>query len=503
MAETTKTTAVATTTRKSITATVADRYGMEPDAFEQTLRKTVFKEGSREEFAAFLVVANEHHLNPLTKEIFGFKGKSGGIQAVVSVDGWARIINEHPQMDGFEFIDHKDNEGQLEAITCRMFRKDRAHPGEATEYMAECVMDKDTWKKWPRRMLRHKALIQAARYTFGFAGIVDEDEYERIVSVETLAGPRPSMSADFPADGQEGSQTGDQGAGADDSQNTGEGAGEASGGVQDAEFEEVVDQKTGEVTERPQEEGKAAQGAETAKATAASATDASGGSAAATSSQPQPEQQSKGGGENVKTGHAAPGEVYFLAGEKPMKSGKRSAYMDGTPYDSVPAAQELPVYAEHSPETDDDAEAEGLQGASEAQDRLDKGDIATETLSQAFTHALEAVSVAPHYLAAKQVLRTLAGADDWKKATDAAKALTSKALWNRFVELRDAGSEQTPIISDWTLMGLWLDHGATSQGEIDAMWRQFWKSELYKKANQPEQLVITERMQTAKERVGK
>ena len=32
-------------------------------------------------------------------------------------------------------------------------------------------------------MLRHKALIQTARYAFGFSGIVDEDEYQRMVNV--------------------------------------------------------------------------------------------------------------------------------------------------------------------------------------------------------------------------------------------------------------------------------------------------------------------------------
>ena len=39
------------------------------------------------------------------------------------------------------------------------------------------------WQKWPRRMLRHKALIQAARVAFGFAGLSDEDEFERAESV--------------------------------------------------------------------------------------------------------------------------------------------------------------------------------------------------------------------------------------------------------------------------------------------------------------------------------
>jgi phage recombination protein Bet len=129
---------------------------------------------TREQFAAFLLVAKEYNLNPLTREIFAIPGRNGGIQPVVSVDGWINLINSHPQLDGIEFEDADA------AITCRIWRKDRAKPCTVTEYLAECDRGTEPWRKWPRRMLRHKALIQCARYAFGFAGIVDPDEAERI-----------------------------------------------------------------------------------------------------------------------------------------------------------------------------------------------------------------------------------------------------------------------------------------------------------------------------------
>lgn len=164
---------------RSVLVTMSGRYGMEPAAFEATLRKTVCKgEVSREEFAAFLLVAQEYGLNPLTKELYAFPAKGGGIQPIVSIDGWSRIINDHPAFDGMEFEDILNGADVL-AVTCRMFRKDRSRPVEATEYMAECKRSTDVWRTWPRRMLRHKAMIQCARYAFGFSGIVDPDEYER------------------------------------------------------------------------------------------------------------------------------------------------------------------------------------------------------------------------------------------------------------------------------------------------------------------------------------
>lgn len=175
--------------RRSILAAMASRFDMEPAAFEATLRGTVMKkdkdgnEATREEFAAFLVVANEYNLNPLTKEIYAFFDRQrGGIIPIVGVDGWARIINEHKAFDGMSFRDERDAAGKVVAITCCMHRKDRTHPIEATEYLAECRRDTGPWKTWPYRMLRHKAMIQAARYAFGFSGIYDEDEAERITA---------------------------------------------------------------------------------------------------------------------------------------------------------------------------------------------------------------------------------------------------------------------------------------------------------------------------------
>jgi len=167
--------------RKSIIASMADRFGMEPAPFEATLRATVVPEKcTREQFAAFLMVAREYHLNPLTKEIYAFPARAGGIQPIVSIDGWMQIINSHPQMDGMEFEDILDGDNKLLAIRCTIYRKDRKHPTTVIEYLGECRRPTDTWKTWPARMLRHKAAIQCARYAFGFSGIVEPDEFERM-----------------------------------------------------------------------------------------------------------------------------------------------------------------------------------------------------------------------------------------------------------------------------------------------------------------------------------
>jgi phage recombination protein Bet len=178
--------------KRSLITTMANKYGMDAKAFHDTLRATVVPPNtSNEDFAAFLLVAAHYNLNPITKEIFAFPKRGGGIQPIVSVDGWANLINSHPECDGIEFADHMDDKGGLISITCKIYRKDRAHACTATEYMDECRRDTDVWKKWPRRMLRHKSLIQAARYAFGFSGIVDPDEAERFTTARNITPPPP------------------------------------------------------------------------------------------------------------------------------------------------------------------------------------------------------------------------------------------------------------------------------------------------------------------------
>lgn len=162
--------------------------GLDVEAYQKTIMATAMPNKgngiTKEQFAAFLMVADKYNLNPLTKEIYAFPA-NGGISPIVSIDGWMKLINMHPDFDGMEFSDVLNGESVI-AITCKMFRKDRSHPIEATEYMAECKKETSVWKQWPRRMLRHKAAIQAARYAFGFAGIYDPDEGERIASSNVI-----------------------------------------------------------------------------------------------------------------------------------------------------------------------------------------------------------------------------------------------------------------------------------------------------------------------------
>ena len=177
---------------------MAQRFNVPEQEMLKTLKETAFKlesgQVSDAQMTALLIVANQYGLNPWTEEIYAFPHK-GSIVPIVGVDGWARIINDHPMFDGMDF------EQDGESCTCRIYRKDRSHPVQVTEYMGECNKQTQPWKSHPKRMLRHKALIQCARMAFSYSGIYDEDEAERIIEKDvTPANPSEPVfysDADF------------------------------------------------------------------------------------------------------------------------------------------------------------------------------------------------------------------------------------------------------------------------------------------------------------------
>jgi phage recombination protein Bet len=163
-----------TTPKTSALAVMASRFSVDPAKLLETLKNTAFKGASNDEMMALVIVSNEYGLNPLTKEIYAFPAKGGGIVPVVSIDGWLNIMNNHPQFDGIDYEWLHEGE-KLIACTSIIHRKDRTHPTRVTEYLSECRRSTDPWKM-EHRMLRHKATIQGARVAFGFSGITDEDE---------------------------------------------------------------------------------------------------------------------------------------------------------------------------------------------------------------------------------------------------------------------------------------------------------------------------------------
>lgn len=151
----------------------------------ETLKSTAFRNQqiSDSQMTALLIVANEHKLNPWTNEIYAFP-QNGGIQPIIGIDGWNKLANSHPQYDGRDYEYKFSDSGELLAITCKIFRKDRSRPEVATELMVENRRQTTPWKQFPSRMLKHRATAQAIRSAFGFSGIMLEDEAQAMVDTK-------------------------------------------------------------------------------------------------------------------------------------------------------------------------------------------------------------------------------------------------------------------------------------------------------------------------------
>ena len=181
---------------------LASRLSVSTEILKETLIKTAFKEcKTNEEFVAAVIVANTYGLNPILKEMYVFPAKGGGIMPIVSIDGWISLVNRQDTFDGVELIENEGQAGEpgviqgLKSVTATFYIKGKNNPVKVTEYMAECYdQGKEPWKRWPRRMLRHKAYIQGARIAFGFSGIYDEDEASRIIEVTSTTVDTPIVS---------------------------------------------------------------------------------------------------------------------------------------------------------------------------------------------------------------------------------------------------------------------------------------------------------------------
>ena len=165
------------------------RSGLSYESFVKVLIQSALSRLSiwtQADLERLLMMAERLKLDPLNNEIYAIEtqvdtSKKSHIVLVVGVDGWSKVINSHPQFDGMRFIESEPGDDELPLyFECTIFRKDRKIATSVREYMYEAHTNQGAWLTHPRRMLRHKAMIQCARICFGLSGVYDPDEAQRI-----------------------------------------------------------------------------------------------------------------------------------------------------------------------------------------------------------------------------------------------------------------------------------------------------------------------------------
>jgi hypothetical protein len=143
-----------------------------------------------------VATATKLGLSPLNKEIFMLSNAPDLPPLIaVGVDGWAKVMNAHPQFAGLAFTESTEqNSGVPEWMECEIYRHDRVVVLKVREYFVEARSDHMAWITHPRRMLRHKCMVQCARLAFGLSGIYDLDEAMRIKSAKSILHPTSRAS---------------------------------------------------------------------------------------------------------------------------------------------------------------------------------------------------------------------------------------------------------------------------------------------------------------------
>ena len=111
-----------------------------------------------------LRLANKYRLDPLSDEISLLQKQDQTYQPFITIDGWSKLMNDHPQYAGMSLRDSSElKDGIPTWIECTIYRNDRILPIVIKEYYEEVKTDHPSWQQMPRRMLRHRVIQQCAR----------------------------------------------------------------------------------------------------------------------------------------------------------------------------------------------------------------------------------------------------------------------------------------------------------------------------------------------------
>ena len=107
-------------------------------------------------------------LDPFLEEIDLIQYEDQSWQAVITTQGYARLINACPQFKGIHYTYSEPESSTISPwIECAIYRTDREGPITVREYYLEAKRDTIAWQKMPRRMLRNRAFQQCAKMALG------------------------------------------------------------------------------------------------------------------------------------------------------------------------------------------------------------------------------------------------------------------------------------------------------------------------------------------------
>ena len=182
-------------------AELAEQISYTPEQI-QLMKDTVAKGATDNEFLLFMHLAQSYGLDPFLKEIWLIKYLRAGqrpeeVAATIftSRDGYLKIANRDPQMDGIQSdvvyandlleklpdgtVKHAYGQprGLIIGAYALVFRKDRSRAAYFYAPFAEYgTGNNPTWKKYPSAMIVKVAEAMALKRAFSISGLVTQEE---------------------------------------------------------------------------------------------------------------------------------------------------------------------------------------------------------------------------------------------------------------------------------------------------------------------------------------
>jgi hypothetical protein len=140
-------------------------------------------------------ITQHYQIDPLLGDIT-IHYQNGRWVPHITMDGWMKIINQHPAFCGIDFQEAQELiDGVPQWISCTIYRQDRVIPITVREYYLELKQESSLWLEIPRRLLRFRSMQQCARLALG----ISTPEF----SIQPLADNKPPgnmASSNFPSE---------------------------------------------------------------------------------------------------------------------------------------------------------------------------------------------------------------------------------------------------------------------------------------------------------------
>lgn len=165
-----------------------------------TLKNTMAKKATNEEFAIFLQYCKSTGLNPFKREIW-FVKINDVMQIMTGINGFWAIANKNSQFDGAEEEIEYDEKGTPIKAICKTYRKDRRYASVGIALLKEYRKNTPIWGQMPSVMLAKCAASNAIRKAFPqeLSGLYTEEEMpEQFSARAVIANEQPTQPAVLP-----------------------------------------------------------------------------------------------------------------------------------------------------------------------------------------------------------------------------------------------------------------------------------------------------------------